>query len=202
MIENLFASQIWKSSPNIENSIKSKILSNIEEVYKKTTPQFDNCNVYTDFVGQSTIDYSKIIFYFKEEYEKFSREINLCLHEYILDETWFNYYSKGCNQEYHDHLSSQRCSLYSMVYFLKLNDDHPKITFHNYTNLHAIFTTNSKIKKVYRDKDIKHSITRPYWNLNIKEGDLIIFPSYLFHGVFVQKTNDPRITISSNIYLL
>ncbi len=89
-----------------------------------------------------------------------------------------------------------------MVYFLKLNDNHPKITFHNYTNYHAVYNTNSEIRKLYSKDNIDHSITHPFWNLNVKEGDLIIFPSYLPHGVFLQKTDDPRITISSNILLL
>lgn len=204
MIQNLFPSQIWKSSLNLENYIKEKILHDIEENFEKNKsylyPNW-NCKIHTSLFEKNNINYSELIPYFKNEYEKFSEQINLLSHKYIIDEIWYNYYLAGYNQEYHDHISGENNDLYSIVYFLKLNDEHPKITFYNYTNYHTFYHSNPQIKQIYRSDTINHSIVNMHYNLDVKEGDLIIFPSYLPHGVFAQKNNDSRITISSNIRL-
>ena len=204
MIQNLFAAQIWKSSLNLENSIKEKILCDIEENFERNKsylyPNW-NCKIHTSLFEKYDIDYSTLIPYFKDEYKKFSEQINLKPHKYIIPETWYNYYLDGYNQEYHDHVSQTNLDLYSMVYFLKLNDYHPKITFYNYTNYHVFYNSNPQIKQIYRSEDINHSIINMHCNLDVKEDDLIIFPSWIPHGVFVQKNNDPRITISSNLIL-
>jgi len=202
MIENLFASQIWKCSLNVENSIKNKLLNDVEEDYQKDKNYLHphwKCKVNTSLLKGSNIDFSFIIPYFKNEYEKFAKQLNLNLHTYDLYETWYNYYLAGYNQEFHDHVGPNRSDLYSMIYFLKIDDDHPKVTFYNYTNYHIFYSSKPKIKEIYNMNDINHSIASMYWELNIKEGDLIIFPSYMPHGVFVQKTDNPRITISSNL---
>jgi hypothetical protein len=206
MIQNLFSTQIWHSSLNVKDSIKNKVLYDIEENFQKNkyNPSIsDYCNIHTSFLEKNDIiNYNELIPYFKEEYEKFCTQINLHLHKYSIYKTWYNYYLSGCNIEYHDHLGPLKTITHSMVYFLKLNDNHPKITFHNYTNYHILYSTNLEMKKIYPKDDINHSIIHPFWNLDVKEGDLIIFPSYLPHGVFLQKIDDPRITISSNILLL
>lgn len=207
MIQNLFSTQIWHSSLNIKNSIKNKVLRDIEENFQKNKSRicpFKNCSVNSNFKEseKNDINYSEIIPYFKEEYEKFCTQINLKLHKYNIDKIWYNYYLSGSNQEYHDHIGPLVQTIYSMVYFIKLNDNHPKITFHNYTNYHVLYSIKTEIRKLYSKHDINHSITRSSWDSNVKEGDLIIFPSYLPHGVFLQKTDDPRITISSNIIML
>ena len=205
MIQHLFPTQIWKSSLNIESSVKDDILKSIEKNYQKYESYLNPhwpCNVHSTIFENNEVDYRNIVPYFKNEYEKFSKQINLNNHNYDISNIWYNYYLAGNNQEYHDHVASKRTSIYSMVYFLKINDEHPKITFHNYTNYHVLFGSNRRLKDLYPSDDINHSIVNQHWSLNANEGDLIIFPSYIPHGVFVQKTNDPRITISLNLILL
>ena len=46
----------------------------------------------------------------------------------------------------------------------------------------------------------EHPIFSNQVSLNIKEGDLVIFPSYLQHLVEEQKHDGPRITIAGNLY--
>jgi hypothetical protein len=45
-----------------------------------------------------------------------------------------------------------------------------------------------------------HPIFSNQVTLNIKEGDLVIFPSYLDHFVEEHKHDGPRITIAGNLY--
>ena len=39
------------------------------------------------------------------------------------------------------------------------------------------------------------------WMPDIKDGDIILFPSYLNHKTNINKTNNKRITFSFNLYL-
>lgn len=207
MIQNLFASQIWKVNLNIEKNIVNDILDQIELNYKNNQdhcPPDWECKIHSSYKNNkinTKIDYHKLYPHFKNEYEQFTKGLNLINHNYKIQSVWYNYYLAGYNQEYHDHVGQDHLDIYSMVYFLKLNEEHPKITFYNYTNYHIFFSSNHKIKSIY-PHNINNSIIEQHWNMDVKEGDLIIFPSYLPHGVFVQKTNNPRITISLNISLL
>jgi hypothetical protein len=204
MIQNLFPSKIWKTSLNLEESIKTDIFNQIQKNFienKDYLHPYWGCKVHTSLLENNNIDFSSIILSFKREYEKFSKQLNLNFHNYEIHDIWYNYYLNGYNQEYHDHISNDR-TIYSFVYFLRINDTHPKITFHNYTNYHAYYSCNKKIKNVYNRDDINHSIVHICHELNVKEDDLIIFPSYVPHGVLVQKTEDPRITISANLRVL
>lgn len=202
MIQNLFPSQIWKCKLNITEDIKNDILKQIISHYEETksyTHPVWKCKVHTSLHQENYIDYSQLAPYIKSEYDKFSQKINLEYHEYHITDIWYNYYMEGCNQEVHDHVAKD--CLYSAVYFLKLNDTHPSLTFYNNTKCDIFYKCNREIKYLYNEELIEHSIVFPHYTLNLNEGDFVIFPSYLPHCVFVQKTNDPRITISMNFYL-
>jgi thiamine phosphate synthase YjbQ (UPF0047 family) len=204
MIENLFPAKIWKTSLIVDQSIKNDILGQIEKNFvenKDYLHPYWGCKIHTSLLENNNINFSSIIPFFKIEYEKFSEQLKLNFHNYEIHDIWYNYYLNGYNQEFHDHISSDR-TIYSIVYFLRLDNDHPKITFHNYTNYHAYYSSNKKIKNIYNRDDINHSIVHICHNLNVKENDLIIFPSHIPHGVFIQKTDNPRITISANLKIL
>jgi hypothetical protein len=205
MIQNLFSSQIWLCSLNVESHIKNKILNCIEQNFKNNKSYlhpFWSCSVHSTILEHNDdIDYSEIIPYFKNEYEKFALAINLKNHNYTIPIMWYNYYLKGYNQEIHDHISDDGNNIYSAVYFLKLTKDHPLITFYNYTNYHVLYSSKKNIKEIYWNDNINHSITTHQFSLDVEEDSFVIFPSYMPHGVFVQKTDEPRITISMNFAL-
>ena len=136
MIENLFPAKIWKTSLIVDQSIKNDILGQIEKNFvenKDYLHPYWGCKIHTSLLENNNINFSSIIPFFKIEYEKFSEQLKLNFHNYEIHDIWYNYYLNGYNQEFHDHISSDR-TIYSIVYFLRLDNDHPKITFHNYTN--------------------------------------------------------------------
>jgi uncharacterized protein (TIGR02466 family) len=202
MILNLFSNQIWKVNLNIEKEFGDNLLNQINLDYKKNQkikkPDW-NCNVYTTIDSNNNIDYSGLLYQFKNEYIKFSEKNNLNAHNFCIKNIWYNYYLKNSNQEIHDHIDNN--CFYSGVFFLKINDKHPPITFYNYTNAHLFYSSNTLLRQAYKKESIDHSVVYPYFTLDIKENDFIIFPSYLPHGVFVQRTDEPRITISMNFTL-
>jgi len=205
MIQNLFSAKIWKKSLQIDSDVKEDILHQIQNNYEKHSsflhPEW-KCNIHSTIAENNYINYNNILPYFTKEYEIFTKEIDLNSHRYLVQNCWYNYYIRGSNQEIHDHCGSNKNTLYSAVYFLKINENHPKLTFYNHTNLHLLHVTNEKIKQVYKQNFIDHSLSFQYFSLDAVEDDFIIFPSYVQHGVHIQTSDSPRITISLNFSIV
>jgi len=105
-----------------------------------------------------------------------------------FDTPWMNVYTNGCYQEPHHHVSSG--NQLSYCYFLKLPVNSGKFGFmnENYRN-YCLNDFNDFI-----------DIDQPEWGYpDVKEGDLLIFPSFLIHQVTYQAVNKCRVTISGNL---
>jgi len=116
----------------------------------------------------------------------------------VIDEIWYNCYIDGEFQEQHDHLSGATGNLcsahFSCIHFLSFDlTRHNPVGFldpiHQIRCLSYELNGNGYSSVVYPD---------------IREGDFIMFPSYLTHSVKPSpKTPDyPRITIAMNIRML
>ena len=108
-----------------------------------------------------------------------------------IDQMWYNVYANGEYQESHTHLVENHPIHFACVHFLSYNPEiHNPVTFSDpiaKTRFHSIEFPSHK----YDEK------IRP----NVKEGDLLMFPSYLEHEVKAGPPTPeyPRITISFNI---
>ena len=106
-----------------------------------------------------------------------------------INEAWYNYYTEGEWQELHAHNSHRTlCGDFVGVHFISWkNDTHLPLSFHD---------PNRLLRNSFFDSNYSGIFTP-----NIKEGDVIFFPSYLEHSVPKQPSTPdyPRITISFNI---
>lgn len=204
MIENLFSTQIWKSSLDVPRSNVKKLSEEIDKDRNLRDLLCVNkweCNIESSFFIENSIDYSPLYSYFIDEYVKFCHQLELKNHEFCIKNIWYNYYLNGYNQEIHNHVNC-RSVLYSGVYFLKIKGEHPPITFYNPSNINLFYQREQDITdKLYDYNNIKHSITTNQFSILPKEGDFILFPSYLSHGVSIQKSNIPRVSIAMNFCL-
>jgi uncharacterized protein (TIGR02466 family) len=115
-----------------------------------------------------------------------------------INQIWHNIYKKHSFQEVHSH--SGQNSSFSFVYIAKLDSTskqkQSRLFFIN--PRHDIFSLNSF--------DSYFSNSRNYMNNyvpDLKEGNIIIFPSHLSHGVTIHEADNlNRITISGNIQLI
>ena len=203
MINNLFSIPVWKKHLEVSCDIENDLLNQIEKNYEQNDPHLKpdnwNCIVHSSNQKHNNINYDQIVPLYKKEYENFVSENNLNLntHNYFIDgKPWYNYYVKYSNQEIHSHIKLENnCfPLFSGVHFLKLSKDHSQLTFYNPNQLSILYNHTNFFKN-----DIKSSFRYKIFELDIKQGDIIIFPSFLEHAVFPQKIDDPRITISFNI---
>jgi len=118
--------------------------------------------------------------------EIFDREV-----EVDIKKIWYNIYLNGEYQEEHDHLGGIfNQAHFSFIHFLCFDErDHKPPEFRDplsqLRNL-SIELDSNKWGEVYVPK--------------VREGDLLMFPSYLQHSVPAgNKTSYPRITLSFNI---
>jgi len=207
MLQNLFSIPLWKSSLNIDYKIEQNLLQQIETNYKNHEEYYHpywDCLVHSTIQDHNNIDYGQINPFYHKEYKKFASEngLNLNCHNYYISEIWYNYYKKYSNQELHNHIGlfseKNQFNFFSAVHFLKISDNHPTITFYNPNGTSICYEQSKKVQTYFKN-EINHSFFFRNFSLKVKQGDFIIFPSFLDHAVFQQKVDDSRITISFNI---
>lgn len=116
---------------------------------------------------------------------------------FSLEDMWFNYYIDGEYQEEHNHINSspfQPPVHFSCIHYLKYDEEeHESTTFHD--PISALRSHSFEMESNYYKES---------WTPKVKEGDLLIFPSYLSHHVPKSKPtpDNPRITIAFNLRVL
>jgi uncharacterized protein (TIGR02466 family) len=109
----------------------------------------------------------------------------------LINKIWYNVYTDGEYQEVHDHLGSLfEPSHFSFIHFLCFDkENHNPPEFRD--PLSQLRTTSLELER---------NNCGEVYVPDVKEGDLIMFPSYLQHCVPPgKKTEYPRITISFNV---
>ena len=116
-----------------------------------------------------------------------------CEHPECFGDYWVNKYTKGDHQDVHYHMNPD-CGdppLFSFTYFAKYEPEKDaKFYFYN----------PSPAPNLYKDFIPQQPEFKLRKELDVQEGDIIIFPSYMLHGVDEQLRDEPRITLSGNIY--
>ncbi|AOV60189.1 hypothetical protein S820908_042 [Synechococcus phage S-CAM9] len=113
----------------------------------------------------------------------YQRDVYKSTHEIKLRECWYNRYTGYQYQEMHQHLPS----LLSCVYYAKLPEGSKGLTF-----------TNPFVKSEYPKTNLKASHTMDNFTLEVKERDVIVFPSHVPHMVPAGVNKEPRMTVSFN----
>ena len=206
MIQKIYGDYIWISS--LDKIFVEEYSNNFDSYLENTnninTSSWEHCNVKSSFFNNVFIknhhelDFNSIFsdMLFKE-IELFCKELNI--NEYnkdslMIQKIWFNNYKLGDFQEHHNHSGPQ--TIFSFVYLLKSADSildsklcfgNPRSNLFKYNNYERLFNVNE-----YKTHFIP----------DLKNGDLIIFPSHMEHYVSIHKNKDVnRITISGNIHL-
>jgi hypothetical protein len=115
-------------------------------------------------------------------------------------DVWYNAYSSNQTADIHDHLPDH----FSVVHFLKFNPEvHNPIEFVNpYEQLVKHTKKMSPglmdcINRFHQD----HSLYVERFMPTIQEGDIIVFPSNVSHGVPLSLSDEVRVTVAFNIVI-
>jgi|DEB0MinimDraft_4_1074332.scaffolds.fasta_scaffold02856_3 hypothetical protein len=116
-----------------------------------------------------------------------------CEHPECFGDYWVNQYTKGDQQDVHYHMNPEFGDppLFSFTYFAKYDPEKDaKFYFYN----------PSPAPDLYKDFINSRPEFKTRKELDIREGEIIIFPSYMLHGVDEQLRDESRITLSGNIH--
>jgi len=104
--------------------------------------------------------------------------------EVYITNSWINISTPGNSHHKHSHVNS----FISGVYYIKANETDSITFYHN---------RYDQIKVTPKDYNIFNSDS---WSIPITTGDLVLFPSYLDHGVLPCKNNQ-RISLAFNTFI-
>lgn len=152
------------------------------------TPPGWGCTLRTEFESSHRNVYKD---YYNDVMRQFTVDVGISEGRCNIYETWLNYYEgPGHFQEEHDHLPG----FYSGIHYIKFNPEiHSQTQFVN--PLHQLFTFMNGDEQFGEQDDC----TKQFWAPDAKEGEVIIFPSFLRHSVPVSNNPDVRITLAFNI---
>ena len=124
---------------------------------------------------------------FKPYYFRIQKQIEKMTEVYFEDSDvtsisfsniWFNFNFKNCYNNIHVH---PRSAL-SGVLWVKVIEEHPPITFHDPNQFNQVELGFKTFEAFYP-----------------KDGDMLIFPAFLQHGVNVNRTDVTRMSIAFNL---
>lgn len=108
-----------------------------------------------------------------------------------FSEPWMNVYEKGCYQEPHQHIAGGHQLSY--CYFSKLPEGSGKFGFWN----------EQFRSYCYSGLNETMNLDLVEWGFpEVKEGDLLIFPSFFIHQVTYHGVDDIRVTVSGNVRMV
>ncbi|UNH61149.1 putative 2OG-Fe(II) oxygenase [Synechococcus phage S-SZBM1] len=152
-----------------------------------------NCDVLTSFeVATNKSDYSWDVF--EMSIQDNLLDMHIKLHgkpyvEFFMTESWINVYKQHHSQEVHTHSGGDGCT-FSCAYFVQYDPEQDgKFGFYNPS------------QDMHVGDYSKHYPTNSTWFPDVKEGDILIFPSTLHHFVQPQRTTHQRVTVSANFRL-
>ena len=192
---DLFPTRIYKYNLN-SDELKNKLINRYyswRNLSVNETPEGWSCDVRTEFHGAFPQEYSE---YYDDIMKQWRKDMGLRDRPYI-HEIWMNAYEKAHFQEGHTHLPG----FFSGIHYVCFDPEHHNgTTFVNpQANLYSYLTNmNSDCEGTTIDMDLNRHLDEMN-DVDVEEGDVIIFPSTLEHMVKKNMSNKLRITVSFNI---
>ena len=201
----LFAPFYWKTPIEETGSILDRYLAQIQanvESQPTLRPFGWDCNVHTNYnVPNMQLDPGVLGGIYQKYLQQFWAECRFQPATMKIQQPWYNCYSQNQFQEFHGHLPND----FSAVHYLVFDEkEHPATTFIN-TNpalSQAIQVFRGPLIEKCDPNTPEHScFLTSFTPQDIRQGDLVIFPSFLNHYVKPNLSEKKRITISFNLQI-
>ena len=197
----LFPVTLYHTNVRENSVIQREVLATIQKCYEEKELPIPNgwlTDKLTTSFDQDELNHK--IFESEKIHELYMKYVSSVFDKpvsFSLEDMWFNYYIDGEYQEEHHHINSSPFHPpvhFSCIHYLKYDEEeHVSTTFHD-----PISTLRA------HSFEMESNYCKENWVPKVKEGDLLIFPSYLVHHVKKSKPtpDNPRITIAFNLRLL
>jgi len=196
MIIPMFQVLLYKTKFEQNEILKNEILPLVTKEYLDNPTTFDNpwdSDVFTTFNQENNklVDWDKILPMYISNLQTFAEDLNISgtIH---INNAWVNVYGKNQTHELHDHLPGQ----FSAIHFLSYDPEvHFPTAFVNPYKKEALSNSPRFISN-----DAEH--IPPTWTglskIDVDEGDIIFFPSFLEHKAPRQHSDKLRVIVSFN----
>jgi hypothetical protein len=194
----LFEVPVFKMKASRHADIKTWMLENVYPVFEKNGPNEVVRNLYSSyFPGSPKIDNAVFSELYARDIIKFLDKIGLSKKDRWGTKLnfWYNLSTKGAHQEVHDHLGGPVSISYAAIHYVLFDkEEHTSAVFYN------PLTQILKCTQPATTDQLKLPDYSEFQKLlDVEEGDLIIFPSYVLHSVMTQLSEKLRITTAFNI---
>ena len=187
-IENLFSIPLFKTNYGEISADEHDVVERcfIEGLYKNTLNFTSNNNYILDkelpdlkkFINKSIVSYVEEII-IGDEYDQ--DELS-----FQITQSWLNVSRPG--QSHHKHLHNN--SVISGVFYFQVNPHRDGITFYNSIPQQTIHINPKKY----------NHYNSGLWRVLVKSGDLLLFPSQLYHAVDQVIGREDRVSLSFNVF--
>tara|TARA_R100000773_G_C4219292_1_gene117860 strand:+ start:2451 stop:2999 length:549 start_codon:yes stop_codon:yes gene_type:complete len=166
---------VWSYNLKNHNDIKSNLLDTFKVTEKRIEKNDLDSITYTDFRNNNHHTERPYFATFANILDDFAKDFMsyYCVENFTITNCWFQQYYKNDNHSWHNHGQTN----ISWVYYVELNDK----------NYNTEFYDTTKKQK---------------FTLDVKEGDIVVFPSFIPHRSPAIVTNDRKTIISCNVNLL
>jgi uncharacterized protein (TIGR02466 family) len=181
-IESLFPTPVYK------DKVMHSLSEEEQTVIKNGNYSLGTSGTHSDFEYRY-LD-NPVFKNLKNELQKHVNEYAKTIFKYNLDvyitQSWININPPGSHHSMHTHSNS----VFSGVYYITVPAGANTISFH------------SPIKNMFFiEPEEWNSFNSPVWSIGVEEGQVILFPSSLYHEVTLNVTNQTRICIAFNTFL-
>lgn len=197
--QNLFSTPIFKTNlSSFHKKIKKELLYEImvltkDDIAGQEWSSKNYPNGYTSYASANQMhrmsptfsDLEKQIRKYVTKYIH-SLQLNISKDEIKMDTCWVNKMNSGCTHSLHNHPRS----VISGTYYLQVPKNSSVIRFED--PRYSMFMNRPPLKKTALP------VQQTHYALTAKEGDLVLFESWLRHDVPVHLVKDSRISISFN----
>jgi uncharacterized protein (TIGR02466 family) len=182
-IAELFGTPLYRSKVNNYDEIQKEFSYVVKDIPFEKNPYYGQDNYLSHGDFNRNIIKECMLLKFEEELkshvELFCDNLNFKSRSYSIRNSWIAKFEKGNYAHIHDHGSSD----ISGVYYYKKCDNDGNIFF----------------QSPVPQSESSMCFWNPHFELSVEQGELLLFPGYLKHGIHVNETEETRISFSFDI---